>query len=523
MSRVHVMRSDLGSDARSMARGAAVNLGGAIAANVLGFAVTLVTTHLVAPRAVGVVALGSTIAAFALIPSLLGMDTGITRFVARAAATGDERAARASIQAALALVGGTSVVFTALIWWKAPYICEQFFRKPQATDAVRLVGLSLPGLVINRVTMAAVQGLGVMKYSAWLGIWRRLIQLAAFLPLVAVAADDRALALALVASSWGCCLLGVWYLLLVHRRVFVPERRAWPVLALLNFSLPQLLTAIMFTALISTDTFLLGRYVSAGKVGVYSVLGGLLLPATVVSTAVGQMFGPRIAVQEARGDLRTLAAMLKRVTHWNTTVSIPFFAMLIVVPGPLLGLFGHVYRQGATALAILAAGQLLNTAAGPLGQVINMSGRQYLSMSNNALVAGLNVLACLYLIPRHGLAGAATATASSLTFVNLLKLIEVRILFHMHPFQKKSLSTFVAAGIGAAAAAAVDIPLSGRGGPLFEAAVVTAVLFVVYSLVCWAIALTPEDRELVAAGFRRLRRRGRPAELAPAGLAPESS
>ena len=79
-------------------------------------------------------------------------------------------------------------------------------------------------------------------------------------------------------------------------------------------------------------------------------------------------------------------------------------------------------------------GQLFNTAAGPLGLVINMSGRQYLTMSNNALVAGLNIASCLFLIPRYGLTGAAISTASALTLVNLIKLVEVRVLFGIHPF-----------------------------------------------------------------------------------------
>ena len=213
--------------------------------------------------------------------------------------------------------------------------------------------------------------------------------------------------------------------------------------------------------------------------------------------------------------MAALARMLRTVTHWNTVVSIPFFAVLMVAAEPLLGLFGHVYRQGATALAILSLGQLLNTAAGPLGQVINMSGRQYLSMSNNALVAMLNVGACVYLIPRHGLAGAATATASSLTLVNLINL------FGMYPFHSKSIATFAAAGIATAAAAAVEVVLPAPN-PLVEASVVGAVLFLVYAFACRQIALTGEDQDLAAAALRRVRGVWRQTKLPAAGVASES-
>ena len=58
----------------------------------------------------------------------------------------------------------------------------------------------------------------------------------------------------------------------------------------------------------------------------------LLSPAQTVSTATGQMFAPRIAAEDARGDRSTLEVMLKRVTYWNVSLAIPVFALLLLVP-----------------------------------------------------------------------------------------------------------------------------------------------------------------------------------------------
>ena len=180
---------------------------------------------------------------------------------------------------------------------------------------------------------------------------------------------------------------------------------------MLRFSLPQTLTVMLFWGVLWTDTVLLGRFGTAVEVGIYAVATRWLMPAYAIATAIGQMFSPRIAAEDARGDRATLARMLKRVTYWNTSLSIPIFLTLALIPGALLALFGETYSLGATALAILALGQLLNTAAGPLGQVINMSGRAHINMMNNAAVAGLNVVACIVLIPRFGMVGAALSFA----------------------------------------------------------------------------------------------------------------
>jgi O-antigen/teichoic acid export membrane protein len=507
------MRTDLGGDARSMARGAVVNLLGSLAAIVLGFGVTLLLTHLVPARSIGLVAIATTLVGIGVIPALLGLDTGVIRFVARAAAEGDERRARGSAQAALAVTAVTSTALTVLLWWQAPAICEQFFHKPFATDIVRIVILSLPALAIGRVATAAGQGYGVMRYSAWLGIVRRVLRLLSLLPFIAVGLDARTLAYATLLAGWLTCFVSLQFLLRVHSSVFRPARGAWPVLSLLNFSVPQVLTGLLFFAILWTDTLLLGRFRSAEEVGVYTIVGTLLMPATIVSTSIGQMFAPRVSVEDARGDRVALAAMLKRVTHWNTAVSLPFFAALAVVPVALLSLFGSTYEAGSAALAVLAVGQLLNTAAGPLGLVINMSGRQYLTMTNNALVAGLNLVVCLLLIPRFGMTGAAVSTASALTVVNVIKLVEVKVLFGIHPFRGQSVRVFLAAA-GAVAAALPVALLPHWPGPLLEVAAAGGVLFAIYAGLAWGLAMTTEDRELFAMGSKRIRRGFRRPTLA---------
>ena len=122
----------------------------------------------------------------------------------------------------------------------------------------------------------------------------------------------------------------------------------------------------------------------------------------------------------------------------------------MVIPSALLALFGDRYTAGAEALVILAIGQLVNTAAGPLGQVINMSGRPYLSMCNNAAVATLNIIMCVVLVPAYGLPGAALSTTLSLTLVNAIKVVQVHHLFATFPFNADTLKVL---GAGAVAAA----------------------------------------------------------------------
>jgi len=497
--------TDLDSSPRSMARGAAVNLAGSMGAMALTFLFTFVITHLVSVKGVGLLAIGTTVVSLAVVPALLGLETGTVRFVALGAAVGDERAASGRLQVAIGLVAATAVPLTVAIWLVAPWLSDHYFHKPEAAALIQISALSLPGLALGRVLVAGVQGFGVMRYSAWLGVLRTIVNLAVALPLLAVGLGARGLAWAAAGTATLIAVVAFVQLLRVDRGVLIPARRHWETGKMLRFSLPQTLTSTLFFTIVWTDTIVLSRFRSAAEVGIYAIVGRLMNPATLVSTAVGQMFGPRIAAEDARGDRRALETMLRRVTYWNTAVSAPFFILLCVLPVPLLGLFGGRYRAGAEALVILSAGQLVNTAAGPLGQVINLSGRPYINLCNNVLVGGVNIAVALILIPRYGLTGASIATASALAFVNAIKLVEVRLLFGMYPFRFDTLRTFMAVS----AAGALVLPLDHLvhwPNPLIESLLLAILLFATYIGMMLALGIGDEDRELLAAGGARLTR-----------------
>ncbi len=501
------IRTDLASNPKAMARGAAVNLAGAMGAMVLTFLFNFVVTHVVSVRGVGVFAIGMTVVSLLMVPALLGLETGTVRFVGLAAGVNDEREASGCLQVSIALVALTSFGLTLAIWLSAPWLANAYFHKPEAASMMRLAALSLPGLALGRVLVAGVQGFGVMSYSAWLGPLRAIVNLATALPLLAIGLDVRALAWSSAITSTAIALIAFGQLLRVDPAVLIPARGHWHVSSILRFSLPQTMTAALFFTIVWTDTVVLSRFRSAAEVGIYSIIGRLLNPATLVSTAVGQMFGPRIAAVDARGDRRTLTTMLKRVTYWNTAVSAPFFAIMCVLPVPLLALFGPRYTAGAAALVILASGQLINTAAGPLGQVINLSGRPYVTLANNALVGATNIAVALVLIPRYGMTGAAIATASALTFVNLIKLVEVKLLLKTHPFRIDTARALIAVTMAAALVLPLD-HIVNWPGPASEVLVLGSLLFASYAGLVYVLGITDEDRALLAAGFARIGKLG---------------
>jgi len=505
------MVTELGSDAPSMARGALANVSGALLTTSLSFGLVLLITHVVSKGQFGLFTFAATIILIAQVPALLGLDTGAVRFVALGAAAEDEDAARGSLQTALLIACAASATLTGILLLIAPWLAHSFLHDPtglhgpQATHLIRTVSFSLPALALGRVVIAGLQGLGVMRYSAALNPVAAAVNLFAAVPFLAAGLGVSGLAWASVISAWGTLLIGLALLLEVHPTALRPAPAHWRFARVLRFSVPQTLTTMLLNAILWTDILLLSHFRPAADVANYRIAQQLLSPAQTISTSTGQMFAPRIAAEDARGDRGTLGLMLKRVTYWNIALSLPVFAVLLLLPEPLLGLFGVRYEVGATALAILAAGQLFNAATGPLGQVINMSGRPYITMANNAAVAALNIAGCLILIPRYGMTGAAISTTGAITLVNTLKLVQVRMIFGINPFRRDSLLALVAAVLAALAVSPLIAVWPGSSA-LLEVLVLGTLLLVVYLGLFWLIAAGSEERALIRR--RRSRRRG---------------
>jgi len=146
---------------------------------------------------------------------------------------------------------------------------------------------------------------------------------------------------------------------------------------------------------------------------------------------------------------------------------------------------------------VLSVGKLVDSATGPCGLMLNMSGRPGYSLFDNVFVLVANVALNVWLIPRHGIVGSAYAWAISLALVNILRVVQVRKVLGMFPFgvgEAKALVAALAAGL-------VTLAIgqwrdSVNLGTLVLGA---AALSVTYLAVVAALGITQDDRLILDA------------------------
>jgi O-antigen/teichoic acid export membrane protein len=480
---------EAGQEVLGMARGGALNVGGALFSQIAFFFITVLLARVLGRAQVGLYAQGFAFLSLLGLLSLSGFRAGLTRFVALHLADDDPAALRGTVRLGLGLSAGGAAVLGAGLVLAAPWLAHHVFTDPRLVTPLRYVGLTLPASVFIDAALSATQGYRTMKPYALVGL---IFEPGLRITLTAIALAGhhglRGAMVALVVSNYTGAIAAAVALRRLMGRIestprYVPRQ-------LFSFSAISWLASLASTGLIWADTILLGVYKSSADVGVYQVATRLVMLAAFVMLPVNAAFAPRIADLHRRHRTESLRRTYAAATGWILRLSLPGSVACIAFRHELLAVFGHRFEAGATVTLVLALGKLVDSATGPCGLMLNMSGRPVLSLVDNVGVLVVNVTLNLMLIPHYGIIGSAYAWAISLTLVNVVRVVQVKMVLDMYPFDAGEVKAFVAGG--AALLASIGVAHITHG--ILTLVVGGVVLAVVYVGGIAALGLGDNDR-----------------------------
>lgn len=179
-------------------------------------------------------------------------------------------------------------------------------------------------------------------------------------------------------------------------------------------ALPLLVSAGAAALMNRTAVVMTGWLIDTTHAGFLALAANIALMVSFPQVAVNAMFTPTIAALYKRGDHDTLQSIITTAAWWITMAALVTLLPMFVFAEFILSLFGADFTAAATAFRILLLGQLVNAAAGPVLQIMNMTGKERhvaAILATTTLVGiGLNAV----LIMRFGLNGAALAAALTL-------------------------------------------------------------------------------------------------------------
>jgi O-antigen/teichoic acid export membrane protein len=433
MPKKAVMESSLDSPATAstgrlrahLLRGAGGTFVMKLSATALGVGISILLAHALGTGGYGRYVWGVAWAELLLIPALLGVDRLLPRELAAEQARGAPGRSRGLLSWSTRAVLGSSVGLMVLA---GAVLLATAGRLPEGQPGLVAIALPLvPIAALLALWQGALRGLHRPVYGALPGF---LLRPGAFAILLALSllfgtlSPSLAMALQVLAAAGAAICAGLLLLRALPEDVrrAVPESRGriW-----LRAAAPFLLIGTLVVLNSRLDILMLGAIRGPGPAGVYSVAarGSELIFFLLV--AVNAPLGPVIAQLAVAGDHERIQRVVTRLSRLLTLAAAVLTGLLVGFAGPILGLFGPGFLAGRSALTILCVGQLVNSATGPVGLLLSMTGHERDVAKTVGVTALLNAVLNAVLIPRYGIDGAAMSTAGSLVMHNLALLFLV--------------------------------------------------------------------------------------------------
>ncbi len=489
-----------GAGIGEIARGSTLNLVGTVAVVAATLGLTVLVTREFSPAVAG--AFFTATSLFLILESIsgLGADTGLVYFIARLRSTGGSRQIGRMLRSAVVPVAiAASLAAVVLIVFAHPVASAMLAGGARGgtsvgavADALRLLALALPFAALTDILLGATRGYRDMRPTVVIDrTGRSCLQLLA--ALIAAASGAVVLLAPLWALAYVPAAAAAWLVLRRIRRRSASDGGAGhasieqgaPTPRFWRFTAPRALAMGAQVIIQRLDIVLVGIMRGPVDAAIYTAATRFLVVCQFGNQAVGMASQPHFTRLFALRDRIGANAVYKATTAWVVLIIWPLCLLAIIYGPTILRVFGNSYSTGSLVMVILGGSMLLASACGNIDVLLISTGRSALSLANGLIALTVNVGIDLALIPHYGITGAAIGWAAALLAANVIPLLQISRLIHLHPFGK---ATFLACALSATSFGLVPVlirVLLGGGAAALGVSVVGGAAVLAAGLWCW--------------------------------------
>lgn len=322
----------------------------------------------------------------------------------------------------LPVVFAISTTIAIALYLLSDYISKVFFKDPALSIYLKWTSPTIVLFSIMLINASVFRGLKKNSlYSFLFNGGRFLFTLLFFLLLTSIFNDATTTVMAHTLGVFVLFLISVIYILKFNHPFH--SRSKYKTRSFIKKSLPMLVSTSMIIFLGWSDTLILGIYNQSSDVGIYGVTLKIAVITSFTFQALDSILAPKLSFAYHSGDDLGFKKLIKYSTFINTVISVFAVFLIITFRDLILSIFGPEFIKGSTALIILCLGQLFNAICGPVGSVLQMTGKQLIFQNILIISFVTNIVLNLILTPLYGITGVAVSTAFSLALWNSMGLI----------------------------------------------------------------------------------------------------
>ncbi len=439
----------------TIAKGAGIAFAGMLISKLFTYGFRMIAARFGAED-YGLISLSMTIAAFAVILCTLGLETGITRYVAYYIEKKNFQKIKGILIASFAISLACGAVVTVALMASSRALTQLLFPNIQSSSFIiilNIILLTIPLHVSSKMLMGTFRAFKRPEYEVYTkNITESTVKLILTIAVALLGFSIIGVSVAYTVSILCSVTLGYFLFWKILPKMIKEVKAKFMTKELLKYSVPLLSLGTFITIMVSLDTLMLGHFKDEYLVGIYNAVVPTAQLMFVFPFAILTLFIPTLSGLYALKKKKEFNALYKAVTKWVITFSVLTFCVLLIYSKELLQiLFGRVYAAGQVALIILALGYLLNFAIYSSQSILMVVKKTKLILYNCLIIATINIVLNLTLIPKYGIEGAAIATGISYVIWGLLLLYESHSRIGIIPFKAVILRVLLSGTITALA------------------------------------------------------------------------
>jgi O-antigen/teichoic acid export membrane protein len=317
----------------------------------------------------------------------------------------------------LVLAAAATAVFVAI----RPLIAR-WLDSPAVAEGMLWAAPGLFCFAVNKLLLGVVNGLRRMRaFAVYTSLRYVLIAAGLVIARAVQLAPDH------LAAIWTFTEATLLLVLLGELVATVPLARAagWTAWTRrhLYYGVRGVLATLAYEINTKLDVWMLGILIAdKAAVGIYALAAALNEGVMQLAVVIQNNINPVTARLLADGDLHELQAMVARLRRWFVPALLGVCAVAAAgFPAVIPWVIGDAgFAAGAIPFAILMAGIAIASPFLPFAQLLLMAKRPGWHTVLLVIAISVNVVTNVVLIPRLGLAGAATSTATTIAISALL-------------------------------------------------------------------------------------------------------
>lgn len=414
---------ELSEHSKSVAKGSFWSLAGSVFLKLTSFLYVIILARVASQDDVGIFYLALAVVSIINTFSDLGISGAFIRYVPYFEGKGEHGKIKDLLRLSYTYLTILSLIITIALFLGAGFIGD-FYKQPQLVVAIQIMSLYTILGNLFRLNYVYLQGITDIKGSQLYQNLQNLLKLILTVGLFYIFGAT------VTTISWGFILSFLITLIASSPPIY---RAMTTITAEAKLSRKELLEEIIPLGLLvavlssfsnilfSADRLILGYFVDASHVAIYTfatTLAGVLM---TFPGAVGGIFLPVVSKLSGKSDFKGMREVIVTSQRWSLFITLPIAVVMMAFAADMLRVFyGTAYESGALVMSIATLGLIFSTFSYALSLALTANRMVKIELIISGVGGLFNVILCALLIPAFGMEGAAVAGLAALIFTAVL-------------------------------------------------------------------------------------------------------